>query len=262
MLLPILLLALHAAPASRPLPEAAPTVPASKVPAPILVDEEIELGWSGALAAGLMTSTGNTERSSANASADAVLRREQDRFTLGAYWNYASEENDLGDSSITERRWGGRFKYDYFLTERSYALFNASGETDDRALLQLRATAGLGYGYQWYEEESKKLSTELGVNWVHEDLEGASPNEYAAGRFAYDGLYKPGEDWTLLQTGELLHSLEDSRDVTAKLDSRGRYTFSENLFAQAQWVWDWNNTPAEDTERSDHRFLLSVGYSF
>ncbi len=257
MLLSLLILAAHVAPA----PEPAATS-ATALPVPVPDEELIDKGWTGALGAGLMTSTGNTERTSANANADAVLRRKDDRFTLGAFWNYASEENDAGESSITERRWGGRFKYDYFLTERSYALFNASGETDDRALLQLRATAGVGYGYQWYETETKTLSTELGVNWFHQDFEGESPNEYAAGRFAYDAMYKPGEPWTLLQTGELFHSLENSDDVTSKLDTRGRYNFSNSLFAQAQWVWDWNNQPADDKERSDHRFLLSVGYSF
>lgn len=242
--------------------------PAETLPEPAAVlalvpdADKIGKGWSGTVGAGASLSTGNTERTSAHATGDAVLRRERDRFSLGAYWQYASEENDEGDSTITERRVGGRFKYDYFLTERSYALLNSMAETDDRADLQLRATAGLGYGYQWYEEETRKLSTELGVNWFHEDFDGASPNEYAAGRFAYDGLYKPAESWVLQQTGELYQSLEDGDDMNSKLDTRGRYTFSSNLFAQAQWVWDWNNTPAEGKDRSDHRFLVSIGYSF
>lgn len=254
------------APAAGAAPAPTEAVPGTPVPAPAAVpaadEKEIELGWSGTLGAGATLSTGNTERTSAHANADAVLRRERDRFTLGAYWNYASEENDEGESAITERRLGGRFKYDYFLTEKSYALFNSSAETDDRADLQLRATAGLGYGYQWYEEEARKLSTELGVNWVHEDYEGESPDEYLAGRFAYDAMKGLREKWTLQQTGELLHSLDDGDDVNSKLDTRARYAYSSNLFAQLQWVWDWDNTPAADKERSDHRFLLSVGYSF
>ena len=251
MLLPILLLS-----AASPNPEVALPVTAA------LAADEIELGWSGALGAGTSISTGNTERTSAHATGDAVLRREGDRFTYGAFWNYASEENAEGDSNITERRVGGRFKYDYFLSERSYALFNAQGERDDLAALQLRATAGVGYGYQWYEEEKKKLSTELGINWFHEDFEGEAPNEYAAARFAYDAQYVPTERWTFNQLGEVFQSLEEDEDTNSKLDTRGRYNFSDALFAQAQWVWDWNNTPAEGKERSDHRLLLSIGYSF
>jgi hypothetical protein len=34
------------------------------------------------------------------------------------------------------------------------------------------------------------------------------------------------------------------------------------MFAQVQWVMDWDNTPASGAERVDSLFLLTVGWKF
>jgi len=217
--------------------------------------------WTGSVNLGLFDATGNTERTSASLSADAVLRREKDRTTLGAFWSYASEET-AGASTITERRVGGRAKYDYFLSEKSYALANASAENDKKALLQLRYTAGAGCGRQLEEEEDLKVGVEVGLNYFNEDFEGAAQAEYVAARLAYNVEWVPRESWKISQTAEVFPSLEDSDDVNTKLDTRARYDLNEAWFAQFQWVWDWDNTPAAGLERSDHRLFLTLGYSF
>lgn len=241
-------------------------VPVTDPPAPLSLAQEPEAGqepaWHGSFSLGFLTATGNTERTSANFLADGELRREKDRTTLGAFWSYATEEDDLGNSTTTERRLGGNAKYDRFLDERSYLLATGSAEKDAKADLDLRWTAGLGYGYQVREEEDYKLSTEVGLSYFNEDFKGAPVDDYISARAAYDVFWKPAEDWTLEQTGQIFPSVENSDDVYSKLDTRGRYNFSEAMFAQAQWVWDWDNTPAAGNERSDHRLLLSVGWSF
>ena len=236
-------------------------------------EEELP-NWTGAIALGLARAYGNTERMSGNMTADAVLRRVKDRFTFGAWWFYADEEDDTGESQITERRYGAKAKYDYFLSEKSYLLANALGERDDKADLTLRATAGVGYGYQFKEEEDFKLSGELGVQYFVEDYQtpepstddpnpsAVGPESYPAARVAYNVAYKPGKSWTLSQVAEAYPSLEDGDDFYSRLDSRVRYDMSEHLFGQFQWLWDYDNTPAAGNERSDHRLFLTVGYSF
>lgn len=230
--------------------------------------------WTGAITLGLAQAYGNTERTNLSLTGDGVLRREKDRITLGAWWYYAEEEDDAGVSSITERRYGAKGKYDYFLSKKSYVYVNTLAERDDKADLQLRFTVGPGYGYQFYEEEDFKLSGEIGVAYFLEDYQtpeptpenpnpmAVGPEDYIAGRVAYNVEYKPSKPWTLAQTGEAYPSLEDSEDFYSKLDSRVRYDLTENFFSQFQWIWDYDNTPAAGNERSDHRLLLTVGYSF
>ena len=57
-------------------------------------------------------------------------------------------------------------------------------------------------------------------------------------------------------------SLEDEEDIHLEVDTRLRCDLSDNLYAQFQWLFDWDNTPADGAEREDHRLFLSVGYSF
>jgi hypothetical protein len=34
------------------------------------------------------------------------------------------------------------------------------------------------------------------------------------------------------------------------------------LTLNAGFEWDWDNTPAEGTDKSDYRYILSIGYGF
>ena len=34
------------------------------------------------------------------------------------------------------------------------------------------------------------------------------------------------------------------------------------LSLNAGFEWDWDNTPAEDADKSDYRYILSIGYGF
>ena len=45
-------------------------------------------------------------------------------------------------------------------------------------------------------------------------------------------------------------------------DTRLRSKLSESMFAQLQWILNYDNTPSPGQERMDHRFVLTVGWSF
>jgi hypothetical protein len=34
------------------------------------------------------------------------------------------------------------------------------------------------------------------------------------------------------------------------------------MFAQLAWVWDYDSTPSPGRDRSDNRYVLSVGWKF
>lgn len=213
--------------------------------------------WTGSFNLGATSTDGNTDIKNATLSFDAELRREKDRWTASALWFY-SEEND----SVTQRTTQGGIKYDYFVDEKLYYLANAAAATDREADLQLRATTGVGVGYQWRDDESWKFSTEAGPSWFYEDYERQSPDDYISLRLQYNVEYLKLEEWTISQLGLIFPSLEDSDDIYTRLDTRVRYDLKENMFAQVQWLWEWDNTPASGNDRSDHRYLLTIGWSF
>lgn len=248
-------------PDTTPLPQPAP------VPVPVVAlqeEEEEELGkWRGSINAGALFSDGNSDVRSISAGGEAHLRREKDRIRLGAYWNFQEQKNQsTGQNEISQRNSGANAQYDYFISERSYLFGQTSVQNDLQADLDLRFTLGGGIGHQFIEREDLKVSAEAGLSWFKEEFGSSPDSDYIAARGAYDIDWQVNDGLQILHTGVVFPSLEDSDDVYAMLDTRARLTLTENMFAQLQWVFNWDNTPAAGVGRKDNRYLLSVGWSF
>lgn len=254
---------------------AAASTPAVEAPqpqmsvSPALTEEEAENlnKWTGSFNAGGTISTGNTSRKSANAALDMQRRGEKDRWTFGVAWDYG-QEKDLatGTKTTSQRHLGAVVQYDYFLNTKSYALANAAGENDLLSDLRLRSTIGVGYGYQFKEDENWKLSAEVGVGYYKKDYYSSADVEYPNGRFAYswEARFGGGEtkSWLAAQDFNVLPSLEDGDQIYTRLDTRLRYDMSTAWHLQLQHIWEWDNVPSPGLRRSDNRVLASVGYSF
>jgi len=260
MISQLLLSSLFLAPVPEPVDAAASPVPASLLLQEGEVPEEGPK-WTGTVSFGLTFTDGNTETLNAAAGFDAERRGEDDRVTLKAFWNYAEQEIDK-KNEITQRNMGGSGKYDYFATEKLYYLGIAGAEADEFANLDLRYYVGAGAGYQFREDEKIKLSGEAGINYFAEDYEVGGDEEYVAGRAAYNYANILNDKVVVEQTGEVFQGFEDIEDFNAKLDTRCRATLTDTMFAQAQWVMDYDNTPAPHAYRLDHRVILSLGWSF
>jgi putative salt-induced outer membrane protein YdiY len=225
-------------------------------------EEPKEPEWTGSVTVGAKVTTGNSETRGANATADAELRREDDRISLGFLWLFDENSNNDTDTwTLTDRKTTGKAQYDYFFSKKTYAYVKGQWENDHTAALDLRQTYSVGLGRQIREDEKFKLGTELGVAWVEEDFQGSvDDKEYPAARVAYNLDWAISKSWSLAQNAEAYPSLEDSDDIYTKLDTRLKAAFGESMFGQLQWLYDWNNSPATGKERSDHQLLLSIGW--
>ena len=214
--------------------------------------------WSGSLSFGGSWSDGNTVRRAATSLVDAEYRREKDRFNIKFLWNYADENHVL-----TERRTYGSFKYDYFLSKKSYLFGIAEGENSFSAHYQLRTALGGGYGFQFIETKELKLAIELGAVWFREDFSNADPTkEYPAGRAAYNAEWKPTDKLTIANDGEFYQGLDDKTNASARELARGRYNFTERFFIELAWIFAWDNAPATGSKRVDNLYTLNVGWGF
>lgn len=219
--------------------------------------EDENEGWEGAVTVGASITDGNTDVTNASATADALHEEDDDRWTLGFTWNYSE---DAG--VVTQRKTYGRAQYDHFLTEKTYWLAQASAEADEEAGVDLRTTLGVGIGQQFRDDETWKVAGEVGLTWFTQDFEEGDDEDYIAARLAAKWEYNHSDTWSFGQTAEIFPSLEDNDDIYSKLDTRVKATLTEKMFAQFQWIWDWDNTPAEGSERSDHLYLLTLGWQF
>lgn len=139
-----------------------------------------------------------------------------------------------------------------------------SGENDYASALDLRLTLGAGVGYQFLDDARWKVQGEAGLAYVDEDFETSGDDqEYLAARLAYKADYTAESGkWTAGQWGEVFPSLESGDDISARVDTHGRLNLTETMFAQAQWIFSWDNTPATGADRVDNLYTLSLGWSF
>ena len=239
-----------ALPATLPLQEAPPA-------------EDKAPEWTGSVTLGGKYTFGNSEARSATATADAALRRENDRFSLGFLWLYEENKNNpLNEWDLTDRRTQGFGQYDYFFSKKTYGYGKAALQNDLQSDVKLRQTYTLGVGHQFREDETLKLNGEAGISYVDEDFRNSEDSDYVAARAAYNVDWQISKSWGFGQKTEVYPSLEDSDDIYVSADTRLKAAFGESMFGQLQWLYAWDSSPAEGKERTDQQFLLSIGWKF
>jgi putative salt-induced outer membrane protein YdiY len=221
-------------------------------------------GWTGAIAANGIFTTGNAETTNIGISANAVRRSEHDRLTLGAGYLYGRQRDpDTEEDETTVDNVFGAAKYDYFITDRTYLFGTVRAERDRIADLDLRFVPAVGVGYQWFEGPTFNLSTEVGLAWVYEDYRDGGSEEHFAGRLAYHVDYRPHEIILLFHNLEWLPSVEEPfGDYNLNGDAGVRATITGGLFTEFRIEMRYDATPAPGNDKLDSRYLVSVGWAF
>ena len=221
--------------------------------------------WTANALLGASSATGNTERRSVNLEANATRRSSVDRLGGDVQWSYAEE--DSGDGSgfaVTQRRISGGGQYDYFFSDKGFALANVRAVGDELANIELRFTAGAGVGYQWIENDTVSFLTEAGLNFVSENFSDPTSRDvdYIASRVRYRAIWNILSNLRLDHGVTFLNSLEDPDDFLINKQTNLDLTLSDQLFTQFSWELDYDNTPASMREETDQRFFINLGYSF
>ena len=233
------------------------TIELSRVKA-INPPEEPPIKFNGRINVGLNKASGNTDLENAHVDAEFLARTVSHRVTLGGAYNRASEDNRK-----TEDNAMGRLKHDYFLTRELYWYLNGMAERDEFKEISLRTTLGPGVGYQFFEGERMNLSIEAGPSYVTTNYDHGAKDDSLSGRWAvrFDRFFFE----TLFQyyfTNEGYISASDTSDVFMFTRTGLRFPIRGGLSLNAGFEWDWDNTPAEDADKSDYRYILSIGYGF
>lgn len=231
--------------------------------------EKTEPKWTGSLKLAALWTDGNTDRRAVGAAFDASLRREDDRISVDAAWDY-SEDKDNDSTSANFRQWklnqrraGGGIKYDLFLSKKWYLLVTSRVLGDTLADIQLRYTGGVGIGYTWVENDTTTFLTEVGLSYFNENYRSATPSQdYLAARAAYKLTHALSEKTKFVHGVEAFPSLEDASDIYLQAKTEITTSLTDSMIASLGHVLDYDNTPSPGRDRVDNRVLLSVGWSF
>ncbi|NNG12577.1 MAG: DUF481 domain-containing protein [Halobacteria archaeon] len=208
--------------------------------------------------AGVYIAKGNTDKEAYHADIEAVARTKQNRFTAGAIYNQALDNDVESENNAT-----AYLKYDHFFTDKWYSYANTVLFKDDFADLNLRTTLGLGAGYQFIESDLTNLSLEGGLSYVNEDFELAPDESYPAARWSlnYDHFLYP-KKLQFFHFHEGLLGLEDTNDIIIVTRTGLRAMLIDGFTATAQVDVDWDNTPAPGNDRVDTRYMFNLGYGW
>lgn len=211
--------------------------------------------WSGYANVGGAATSGNTDNSQIRFDVEGVARTKQNRYTIGAFANRASANNE--STAFNSK---GYTQYDHFLNKQLYLYATGALENDKFRDINLRSSAGIGSGYQVYETESLNLSVEAGVNYISTDFKQADDDRYSSGRWAlkYDQLVF--NKVKFFHQHEILVSMEDVENTLVFSKTGLRVPIANNLNASTQLNVDYANLPAEGRKRTDKTLLFSIGY--
>ncbi len=128
-----------------------------------LEEETKERRWTGGVDAAASLRSGNTDTMDLNLGAEVIRRGERNVLTLNMLAAYGESEDVLNT-----RRYQGRGKWQFYPRDRLYLFGLLAAEHDAGRKLDFRTEAGIGAGYDFIEQERRKLSGDLGVTFNYE----------------------------------------------------------------------------------------------
>ncbi len=207
---------------------------------------------------GIDVKKGNTDTETYHFDGSFVARTEKNRYRLAFEMD---KEKSSGLDTVDS--WLGAINYDHFLGDKWFLYGNASFESDEFKDLNLRSVLGVGSGYQFIETPVTKFSGEVGFSYANEDYVLDEDDSYPAGRLAFV-IEKPlfDERVVFFHNDEALINFEDADDITIRTQTGFRFPFYRRFNMTLQYNWDWDKMPAMGQEKTDERYLVTLGYEF
>jgi putative salt-induced outer membrane protein YdiY len=208
---------------------------------------------------GLSQERGNTDTDSLRLDGEFIARTEKSRYTI---LGELDSEKENGDTTV--EKWTGFGDYNYFMLPKWFLYANTLFEHDKFADLDLRSTAGVGAGHQFFESETLNLFASAGPAWVNEDFKEAEDDDYSAGqwRISYD-QYFFGKFVQLFHRQIGFLKLADTEKWVLKTRQGLRFPLKYGLTATLQYNYDYDNEPSEDAEEKwDSKLMFLIGWQF
>jgi putative salt-induced outer membrane protein YdiY len=219
--------------------------------------------WKGQAKGSLDINAGNTEK--AEYDAELAVSRETSKNLIRAWATYEADNSGKGSERITTKRethYGAR--YQHVLTPRNFWYTQSVVDREAQSNLDLRLRLSGGVGRRLIDTEKWQLTLEGGPAWVSENFSDGitEDNSYLAGRIAWDALRRINPRFELFHTAYWYPSLESGKDHLVEFTGGARTRLTQRLSLEGKVIWDYDTTPAEERERQDTEYLLSLLVDF
>ena len=227
--------------------------------------------WSGDVTAGLVSTSGNSKTSTANAKAQVVYTQQWWKNTFDA--SALKSEQTTRDAvtfveteSVTAERYLLGNKTDFNLTEVDYLFLQLEFEKDLVGPIRERTSETAGYGRKVLTGPEHFLDLEIGAGMRQTESQIVLPAAPAAvkeddvigrGRLAYK--------WQFTEQSHFAETIKvESGDANTFMESvtEARLSLVGKLYAQASYTVRTNSEVPPGTEKTDTITAFSLGWTF
>ena len=214
---------------------------------------------------GTKVSSGNTDDAQVNILGGFIARSERLRLILDARYFYA-EEND----SVTDRNAFGTLDFNFFMTKRLYAFLAVLMQQDTFDDLELRTAVTAGPGYQFLEKgdisnpyfSQMTLQGDVGAGFLNEDRKIDDDENHGVLRESMRWEWEVIPKLTLFHQHQIYPEMGDMKNYIINSLQGVRFNVYEGFNVSGQVQWNYDNEPADDSEKSDTIVFLTLGYNY
>ena len=210
--------------------------------------------WVTRFDAGISASTGNTETSAQNYLLESELTQVRADHKVNFTYNTQEDDNVKTKESLL-----GGYRYRRFFGERWYGLGNIGYQEDQFKGIDHRWTLGVGAGYRFWDDSQGALSTDLGFNYVMEQLEGVK-DENPAVRWGLEWnrfFWSKKAEAFYNQSVLFIYSDPDNTVYNGSLGVR--FNLTDMLTANLRVDVAHETEPADDLKKTDVTYVIGVG---
>lgn len=189
---------------------------------------------------------------------DIGLTLEKDDSTQTASINYET----LGqDNQSTTNDYGIAYGIDWSISDRLYWGNNIYYGADDKRQIEQSVSAGTNVGYQFWKNQTGKLSTEIGLTWISDRLYSSITDDRLT--WAWSGDYEKLliKKVLLSYSHQLNVSIKDSENTQLNADIGVIIPVTDKLDTKISWDWSFDNQPEQGNEKIDRKLKFGINYS-
>jgi len=222
--------------------------------------EESGLGtsYSGRVNVSAARARGNSTTDRLYAEAELKAHAKDYRYAITGQ---TKREDEAGQRISSRTLLSGT--HDRFLGGRQFWYLRGSLEHDRFKDIELRATAGVGYGLRLIDTDLTELSLRGGLDAVRLDRVSNDDERYPALGWGVNFSH-----WISNRRLQLFHdqegfwNLEDRNQASVRSKTGVRIPVADRLTASAQLNLDWEREPSPGRKAVDTTWLLGLGYDW
>ena len=212
--------------------------------------------WSGSKGyLGFSSTSGNSETD--NITAGLKLKRESEKWISSMDLDvlFASSNNlDTAERYVLSSKTG--YKFD----DNDYLFYGSRYEQDKFSAFDYTMTSSIGWGHKFYDEEKRKLVTEIGIGYKTEAIDSdRSQNTGAAFTGKLDYMRQLTENVKFV---DVLFSEATSDNTYAQNDIGIAIKINTKLNLNLVHQTKYNSTVPVNFTNTDTLFSINLGYTF